>query len=102
MNEHLISMNHLENDILQMIVQILTHKCNEHKRFIYFFFLKFSFLSESDRMEMEMYNSSSRSDSRRSSNDNQIPYTILTGPKNPNDLVDCQIILVNIRQRFEN
>jgi hypothetical protein len=42
-----------------------------------------------------------KSDSRRSSNDYQLPYTILTGPKNPNELVDCQIILVNARQRFD-
>ena len=45
-----------------------------------------------------MYNSLSRSDSRRSSNDStsrnhQLPYSILTGPKNQNDLVDCQIII---------
>jgi hypothetical protein len=63
----------------------------------------------SDRIGMEMngrmYNSSSRSNSRRSSNDpisenHPLPYSILTGPKNPADLVDCQIILVNVRQRF--
>jgi hypothetical protein len=63
----------------------------------------------SDRMEMEMddrmYVSLSRSCSRQSSNDsisrNQQPlYSILSGPKNPTELVDCQIIIVNARQRF--
>ncbi|CAF2855539.1 unnamed protein product [Rotaria sp. Silwood2] len=48
--------------------------------------------------------STSRSDPCRSNNDsisrnNLLPYTILTGPKNSNDLVDCQIIIVNNRQR---
>ena len=48
-----------------------------------------------------MYTPPLRSVSRQSSNDYQIPYSILTGPKNPNELVDCQIILVNARQRFD-
>jgi hypothetical protein len=52
-----------------------------------------------------MYKSSSRTDCRQSSNDSisrnhQPPYSVLTGPKNPNELVDCQIIIVNVRQRF--
>jgi hypothetical protein len=58
----------------------------------------------SDRIGLEIddhiYIPSLGSDSRRSSNDYQIPYSILTGPKNPNELTDCQIILVNARQRF--
>lgn len=51
-------------------------------------------------MGLELYNSSSRSTSRRSSNEQLSSCTILTGPKNTNELVDCQIILVNVRQRF--
>ncbi len=52
-----------------------------------------------------MFISSSRSNSRQSSNESislnqQIPYAILTGPKHPNEFVDCQIIIVNVRQRF--
>ncbi|CAF5225369.1 unnamed protein product, partial [Rotaria magnacalcarata] len=46
----------------------------------------------------------SSSDPCRTSNDStsrnhQLPYTVLTEPKNQNDLVDCQIIIVNNRQR---
>ncbi|CAF1305366.1 unnamed protein product [Rotaria sordida] len=53
-----------------------------------------------DRMDI----STAKSDPCRSNNDsisrnNQLPYTILTGLKNSNDLVDCQIIIVNTRQR---
>ncbi|CAF4595460.1 unnamed protein product, partial [Rotaria sp. Silwood2] len=67
-----------------------------------------NFKSENDRIETEitdcMNMSTSRSDPCRSNNDsisrnNLLPYTILTGPKNSNDLVDCQIIIVNNRQR---
>ncbi len=62
----------------------------------------------SDRIEMKINDrtyDSSRSDSRWSSNDSisrnyQLPYTILTESKNHNELVDCQIIIVNVRQRF--
>ncbi|UJR07596.1 hypothetical protein I4U23_011883 [Adineta vaga] len=57
-------------------------------------------LEHGDRMHV----SSARLSSRRSSNESlslnqQIPYAILTGPKNSNTLVDCQIIIVNARQR---
>lgn len=50
-------------------------------------------------------NSLSIFDPNRSNNDlssrhQPIPYSILKGPKNSNDLVDCQIIIVNARQRF--
>ncbi|CAF1583416.1 unnamed protein product [Adineta ricciae] len=46
----------------------------------------------------------STSKSHQSSNDSislshQIPYAILTGPKDANALVDCQIVIVNARQR---
>jgi len=34
------------------------------------------------------------------SRNNESCYTILTGPDNPQQLVDCRIILVNHRQRF--
>jgi hypothetical protein len=47
-----------------------------------------------------MYIPSLRSDSRRSSNDYQILYSILSEPENPDDLLDCQIILVNARQSY--
>jgi hypothetical protein len=42
----------------------------------------------------------SRSPNRSVSRTNQPPYTILTGPDDPRQLVDCRIILVNPRQRF--
>ncbi|CAM2703498.1 unnamed protein product [Rotaria socialis] len=53
-----------------------------------------------DRMNISL----SSSDLCRTSNDStsrnhQLPYTVLTEPKNQNDLVDCQIIIVNNRQR---
>ena len=52
--------------------------------------------------------SSSRSCSRRlsrspngsMSRNHQPPYTILTGPDDSRQLVDCRIIIVNPRQRF--
>ncbi len=96
-------MNHLENDFQHMNDQILILKrtLKRKKTKIKIFFSDRSGLNINDRMHI----SSSKSDSRRSSNDSiprnhQIPYTILTGPKNPNEFVDCQIIIVNVRQRF--
>jgi len=55
---------------------------------------------------MEINDRIYNSESRRSSidsisrNHQQPPYSILTGPKNPNEFIDCQIIIVNVRQRF--
>ncbi|CAF1385512.1 unnamed protein product [Rotaria sp. Silwood1] len=68
-----------------------------------------NFKTETDRIGTEINDrmdiSTTRPDPCRSNNDtisrnNQLPYTILTGPKNSNDFVDCQIIIVNIRQRI--
>ena len=52
-----------------------------------------------------MFIPSSRSESRRSSHElislnHPMPYAIVTGPKNPNEFIDCQIIIVNVRQRL--
>ena len=59
-------------------------------------------LEVNDRMDFL----TSKSESRRVSHDMtnrtyQAHYSILTGPKSPNDLVDCQIIIVNARQRYD-
>jgi hypothetical protein len=60
-------------------------------------------------MERSGNNDISRSFSRRLSRSPRIhslsrhqesSYTILTGPDDPRQLIDCQIILVNPRQRF--
>ncbi|CAF3763492.1 unnamed protein product [Rotaria sp. Silwood1] len=64
-----------------------------------------NFKSEPDRIgteineRMDMSTDLCRSNNDLISRNNQLPYTILTGPKNSNDLVDCQIIIVNTRQR---
>ncbi len=42
----------------------------------------------------------SRSPNNSLSRNNESSYTILTGPDNPRQLVDCRIIIVNPRQRF--
>ncbi|CAF4842764.1 unnamed protein product [Rotaria sp. Silwood2] len=57
------------------------------------------------QIDDHIYNSSSRSDSPRSSTDSitqnhQISYAILILSTNSNELADCQIIIVNVRKRF--
>jgi hypothetical protein len=92
-------MNHRGNDFQHVNVRILILKCNFfliQKRKTWFF---------SDRIGMEINDRIYNSDSRRSSIDsisrNHLPpYSIITGPKNSNEFVDCQIIIVNVRQRF--
>ncbi|CAF1046845.1 unnamed protein product [Adineta steineri] len=63
-----------------------------------------NFIPQIDRIDDRMHISLSRSNSRRSSNESislnhHMPYSVLAGPKDSNDCVDCHIILVNFRQR---
>jgi hypothetical protein len=97
--------NHREIDFQRTNERICNYKdfyLSEKKNF---HFELFSDRIGLDNNNDQQFNSLSRSDSCRSSNDSisrnhLLPYSILTGPKNPNDIVDCQIIIVNVRQRF--
>ena len=99
-------MNHLGRNFQHVKGQIsILHRNLNHC----FYENKTMKIFSSDRIRLEiddrMFMPSLRPDSHQPVNDlvsrnHQSPYSIITGSKNPDDLVDCQIILVNARQRF--